>query len=369
MKNPMTLIREREVEHPPLSNDIRLYTYVRPLKNGHATIEVWGTRNHKGRKGNPLVGKCFYKMRTDTMKLKCRDVLWYSSWSCAAHDHVCYSFPEGGGTDYYEAAYRRTGGFIRECRGKWGMVDMDDNSELIPTFVPMLNGWEGTKFKYCGFNPNCGMFVLDYLALWEKHPKAEILSKMGCFYLLTDEFLRRLDKDKPFAKYVAKFNHAIRQHNFTPTTLFALYERGSDLNRMTEEMNEMRRRDMARAKSKTYARYLKYDRAINALYHSIKEICGTYGAYEVIVPANSTEMLDEGERMHNCIGKCYAPKQGKKDICLFLHRNGKPCVDIRIDLKTFKLMECRAVCNKNAPEDAWDVAKHMAELVRERLAA
>ena len=95
----------------------------------------------------------------------------------------------------------------------------------------------------------------------------------------------------------------------------------------------------------------------------------TYGAYEVIVPQTSAEMLDEGVAMHNCVGMCYAKHQGETDICIFLHKAGKPCVDIRINLKTFELMECRAVCNKKAPEDAWEVAYKLAEAVRMKLAA
>ena len=123
------------------------------------------------------------------------------------------------------------------------------------------------------------------------------------------------------------------------------------------------------AAKKLRERCAEYDKAIMRLYKKVKDICATYGAYEVIVPQTAQEMLAEGEAMHNCIGHCYAPRQGREDLCIFLHKDGKPCVDIRIDLKTFALMECRAVCNKQADDSAWAVARQLAEMCRARLAA
>ena len=141
--------------------------------------------------------------------------------------------------------------------------------------------------------------------------------------------------------------------------------------REAEERRRLRaieaERRRARKERSEYRR--KYDAAIRDLYNRLKGVCKAFGAYEVIVPRTSADMLDEGAAMHNCIGKHYASRQGKDDICIFLHKDGKPCVDIRISLKSLKLVECRGVCNKDADKTAWTVAKQVAEAVRMRLAA
>lgn len=101
----------------------------------------------------------------------------------------------------------------------------------------------------------------------------------------------------------------------------------------------------------------------------MKDICATYGAYEVYVPQNAEEMIQEGVAMHNCIGQNYVSRQGDTSLCIFLRKNGKPCVDIEINLKTFKVVQCRAVCNLDADKSAWEVAREVAEMCRMRLAA
>lgn len=366
MQTAMQLISERERLAPPLSNRVRLYTFVRPRANGEATVEVWGAMNNKNRKGAPIMGKCFYKFRTESKTYRIRDVLWYSSWSVAAHDHLCYSMHDCGGTDYYRESARRCGGGEMSGKGKWLTNRIcKDQMHFLPTGATMLNGWEGTKYRYCAYDANCGMSVMEYLALWKKYPQAEILSKMGCFTLIDEDFLARVSSDRDFAKYVAKNQHGIREHSFTYKELNRLYRKRINANDYARHIREEQERREAAALKREMAKYRQYDIAIGKLYERIKAICGQYGAYEVIVPKNSEDMLAEGKAMHNCIGKCYAASQGKANICLFLHRDGKPCVDVRIDAKTYKVVECRAVCNKEAEKDAWALAWNLATEIRE----
>lgn len=117
--------------------------------------------------------------------------------------------------------------------------------------------------------------------------------------------------------------------------------------------------------AKDYAK--KYDKRIFKLYNEIKSLCRTYDCYEVVVPKNSKEMLEEGVALHNCVGSMYAPRQASgDDVCLFLHKDGKPCVALRIDPRTYEVKECRFVCNENCGEKEWeiarDIAKRMAKL-------
>lgn len=361
MKSPQALIRER-VGDALLADRAKtvVFGYVRPHKDGEATLEYWGARKHKGK----VRCKCFFKFRTDRDRYKMRDIVYYHGYSSLCPSYLCYHFPEAGSQDYM-------GKVTDDPQARRWAVDGISNTEkcFLPRFAPILNDWSGTRYKYCGYDHNCGMFAIDYLRFWVKYPKAEILSKAGCFRLLTEPFMKRLDRDKPFAKYVARYHAAITEHAIGIRDIYKFYKENRDLNRWVALLREEEARKAQAEAEKLRKEYAKFNEAISALYEKVKDICATYGAYEVIVPQTAQDMLVEGAAMHNCIGHCYAPRQGIQDLCIFLHKDGKPCVDIRIDLKTFALMECRAVCNKQADDSAWEVAREVAEMCRMRLAA
>lgn len=361
MKSPQALIRERE--GGALLADrakTKVFLYVRPRRDGEATLEYWGARKHKGR----VRCKCFFKFRTDRDRYDLRDIVLYHSWSPLCPSHICYNFPEAGSRDYMAEVTDDPKAREWDCAS----VEKTDKA-FLPRYAPLLNDWSGTRYRYCGYDHNCGMFALDYLRFWEKHPKAEILSKAGCFRLLTEPFMKRLDRNKPFAKYVARYHVAITEHAIGIRDIYKFYRENRDLNQYVAYLREEEARKAQAEAEKLRKEYAKYDKAIMRLYEKVKDICATYGAYEVIVPQTAQDMLAEGAAMHNCIGRCYASRQGVQDLCLFLHKDGKPCVDIRIDLKTFALVECRAVCNKQADDSAWEVAREVAERVRAKLAA
>lgn len=371
MKKVEMLIEQREAIVPPPNNDIRLYAYVIPLPSGEAAVEVWGTRYSRYvRDHGKRITKRYFRFRTDRDTYTTKDTLQYNSWSPLCADHICYSMPEAGGRNYHREAEKRCGGNWTSLLGQT-LTDRISKTAKghLPRYIPFLNGFEGTRYKYCGFDWKSGWFFADYLRFWEKYPKAEIISKAQCFHLLSDTFMRRLERDKAFAKYVARYHTAIKEHAIGKGDIYKFYRENRNLDQYGAYLRERERIRLEREAEARKAEQAKHDAQILALYEKVKDICATYGAYEVIVPQTAAEMVDEGTAMHNCIGYCYAQKQGDTDICIFLHRNGKPCVDIRIDLKTFKLMECRAVCNKDAPEDAWTVAKELAEMCRMRLAA
>lgn len=369
MKSPKTLIREWEGANPPVLNSVRTYSFVRARKNGEANIEIWAAKNSK-RKGKPLMCKKVWVFHTDSDRYELRDTIEYTSWSQCAHDHLIYNFPEAGGHDYFAHELGRP-----EDKGVWDYNFVSKN-RMLPIYAKVLNDWSGTKYKYCGYDHNCGMPVIKYLALWKEFPQAEILSKARCFHLLERKFLARLRDNREFARFVGKNHHGITEHLFSPHQIWTAFRRGESLNQLAERLAAEARVRREAAKRAEEARKLAEEAEIRklsrennerifALYERLKSICGHYGVYDVVCPKNSDEMMDEGIAMHNCIGRCYSSMQGKEYACLFLRKDGKPCVDIRIDLKTFKVCECRLVCNKDAEEDAWEVARAVAERMRE----
>ena len=86
----------------------------------------------------------------------------------------------------------------------------------------------------------------------------------------------------------------------------------------------------------------------------------TEAIYKTIMKAE----IDEGFAMHNCVGKCYASRQGDTAIVIFLHKDGQPCVDVEIDPKTFAIRQCRAVCNHDAEKNHWELARLVAAEIK-----
>lgn len=370
MKTPRTMIREYESTRE-VGTALRLYTYVRPRKNGEATIEVWGAKNNTRRKGMPVGYKCFFKFRTDTDRYAVRDVLHYTSWSRMMHDHLCYHAPEIGGTDY---SYH-----LGDDMGEWGFNLVSKTGKaFLPCYCTMLNDFSGTKYRYCAYDHMCGISAIGYVNLYKEFPQAEIVSKSRNFQLLTRKFLGHLASDKAFARFVAKNHYTISLHHMEPSSIETAWKRGETCEeymnvlfgrrkererkrREAEELAERKRRE------EEMKRLSKWNKKMNALYERIKSICGRYGCFEVIVPKTSAEMYDEANAMENCIGKCYTSNHAMgHDVIIFLHKEGKPCVDLRIDPKTMEIVECRYKYNRDAMQDR-EVMRE-AEKVRDNLA-
>lgn len=384
MRSAKTLIRLYEAEHGANPNvprigigtqtTVRLYGYVRKLKDGEAQFEAWIAANSR-RKGHPLMMKCVYKFKTrEPLKDKTRDLIWYSNFSQMVHDHICYDFSENGGPtrDYVSCVHGME-------RGKWysrtakGVVGYDYCD--VPRPYVMLNGWEETKYKYWGYTPDSGVTVMEYLQLYNITPKVELLSKARLFRLLTPQICSFLNSNKRFGKFLAK--HLDEAKDWTPYKAMRLYAKldpvcAETVRKAKRDEAERKRAALAEAerkrKAKAHREFLRKHREDNkriaALYEQIYTACRVYGAYEVVCPQTVEEMLAEGEAMHNCIGHNYAPRQGKEDICLFLRKDGKPFVDFRIDAETYKVQECRLVCNKDAGKAEWKIARETARLVQ-----
>ena len=140
-------------------------------------------------------------------------------------------------------------------------------------------------------------------------------------------------------------------------------KRISDERKRVRKLRKEEREELRRKKEREEAERKELENRaerISALFKTLKSICGKYGAYEVIVPKSEQEMVREGKRMHNCVGHCYPMRQGVDSIVVFFHKNGKACVDVDIDPRTFKVVQCRAVCNKEADKSAHELAKRIA---------
>lgn len=364
MKTPKTLIREYEATHTRFDASLRLYAYVRPRKNKEANIEIWGARINKKRKGHPLMMKKYFVFHTDSNKYELRDVVRYSSYSQMAHDHLIYHDSDMGGRNMSHI-------IGRDYVGKWNYNYVSETPHAyLPNYCVMLNGWEGTNYKYCAFDSASGLSVIEYINLYKDFPMAEIISKSKNFQLLKRSFLKHCAEDKSFAKYVAKNHYQISLHHMTASNIETAFKRGKTceeymgvlitrqkardekerirLAQLEREREERKRKE----REEEMQRARRWDKKIRALYNRIKDICGTYGCFEVEVPKSSADMYAESEAMHNCIGRCYTSNHATgHDTIIFLRKDGKPCVDLRINPETMEIVECRYTCNKDAMQD------------------
>lgn len=380
MKTARKLIEAYEAEGG--FSGIRLYGYVRPIRNGEAGYEIYAAANSRN-KGRPLMTKCIYRMRTDKPdNWMIRDCIEYHSWSQMCHDHIIVDFHEHGGPTRrdFEKMHVR-GGYKR---GEWTKAKCDRLETgrldaMLPIAPVMLNGFAGTKYQYCAYTARTGLAFADYLHLYGITPKVELLAKAELWQLLTVDICEFLNRNPRFGKFLAKHWQEAKLNYWTPYRAKREYARLDPV--CAEEVRKAKREEAERRKAVAEAKRRKeiaaekrkakkHDKAIRELYERVKDICATYGAYEVEIPANSAAMLDEGEAMHNCIGKIHAPLVAKgEELCLFFRKDGKPCVDVAISLKTYKVKEIRAVCNLDAPMDARELADRLADEVKIRLAA
>lgn len=357
MKTPKTLIREYEATHTRFDASFRLYAYVRPRKNREANIEIWGARINKKRKGCPLMMKKYFVFHTDSNKYELRDVVRYTSYSQMVHDHLIYHNSDMGGRNMSHIIGKK-------WVGKWDYNYVSNTPHAyLPNYCVMLNGFEGTNYKYCAFDSASGLSVIEYINLYKDFPIAEIISKSKNFQLLTRSFLKHCAEDKKFASFVAKNHYQISLHHMTASNIETAFKRGKTCEDYIKKLIDARNAKAEKARLE-YERVererrenemkamRKWDKKIRALYNRIKDICGTYGCFEVEVPKSSADMYAESEAMHNCIGRCYTSNHATgHDTIIFLRKDGKPCVDLRINPETMEIVECRYTCNKDAMQD------------------
>lgn len=356
MKSARQYIIERETANPPTHNATRLYLYVRPISHGEACIEVWAARNR--RRDGELLTKSVYRFYTNTERYQVRDMvkMWFSMGK-----KLFVDFSESGhGRNYYSEIG------IQHLKGKWENEIHQFGEGYMPCYAPLLNSFDGTKYKYCAYDHNCGMTILDYISLYKTNPAAELFSKAKQFQFLTRAFLGTLAADADFAKWFKKHAVEICERHLGIRDVRTMYGRNLNMGEYLELLREQERNKAELEMKRLISSANRHNKKIRRLYEAIKAICKRHGAFEVVVPKTGEDMVREGHAMHNCVGKCYASRQGKDSIVIFLHKDGKPCVDVEIDPVTFAVRQCRAACNRDAEKVHWKIAKIVAsEIMRE----
>lgn len=401
MKKQEKLIREYYAKHGISHGSPLLFMYVRKDRWGGdgAVLEYWAAKygHVRGKRGKDVVAKLVMTFDPVKKRYSMSDsVIRYETWSRAIQDHLIYDFRrEMTGCHDYPI---EIGNGRMYAHGDWSKA-----GEVMPTSEIPLNDFSGTRYQYCKYRykdeAGCASNVRsfwywgrnpygnlpDYLRKFDLNPRAmEMFAERGLVKFMKERFLVRLRDDVPFAKWYR--SHALATLDRTITQIYSMARK--DIGKTCWEIvdNEERRLERIRRRRLARLRMARQEREeerrrieaekrervermnrakrIKRLYERLKSICRKYGAYEVRVPKSEREMRAEGKAMHNCVGAGYASRQGLNAIVVFLWRNGKPCVDVEVNPETFKVVQCRRTCNKDALESEWKLAGEVAEDIR-----
>lgn len=393
------LIREYYASHGIKHGATLLFSWVRKSTTGGdwAVVEYWAAKycHVKGKKGKGIVSKKVATFNPDTMRHSFSDeVISYSTWSRIIPDHLIYDFRRETGIGKYYGGIPVGTGKLKNS-GRW-------NNCVMPTSEIPLNDFSGTKYAYCKYafkdteisTSNVHSYAYwrknpfgnlpDYLVKFNLNPRAmEMFASRDLVKFMKEDFLKRLARDEPFAKWYKKHALTTLDKSITQIQAMARKEIGkTDFERIRDDERRRERARKRRSQAQRMAYMARMERKrmeearkmaakerrmrslrIANLYRKLKSICAKYGAYDVIVPKTAREFAFEGKKMHNCVGG-FASQQGLNSIVVFFWKNGKPCVDVEIDAKTFSVVQCRAVCNKDADESAHRLAEEIARKIK-----
>lgn len=395
-KSPLAMIRDYYSRNGITHGSTVLFLYVRKKPGGGAVLEYWAARrgfrkNAKRGSAKEIVAKPVLRYWPETGRRTVAGcVVNYSTWSRIIPDHLLFEFCDELKNCRRYPVGERPSGFSAPRPWK---------GSVMPSSEIMLNGFGGTRYEWCSYlfkdegfcagnsrsfsywGKNPYGSLPDYLRKFDLNPRAmEMFGKFGAVQLMKEKFLVRLRDDAEFAKWYKK--HAREMLLSSPTAIQAAARKAigktewlaGDIERRRREKLRRKRREAyergmeAKRKREAEARERRErksrSRRIRALYLRLKSVCRTFGAYEVVVPKSEREMLREGKAMHNCIGHMYPSRQGVDCVCFFLWKNGKPCVDVEVETKTFNVVQCRLTCNREAKPSQKKIAGKIADEIK-----
>lgn len=231
------------------------------------------------------------------------------------------------------------------------------------------NGYKG---RFHGFSAS-GLFKL---LLSDR--EAEILAKNGQFDLLRFKWKRSYKEfTMPFAhsiriasrnKYIIKdasmwYDYLNLLEYFQQDTHNAHYVCPRDLKAEHDRLMARKQRIEEKiALEKKIAEARKWEEKYRETKGKFFGIC--FGNEDIIITViqSVAEMAEEGQAMHHCV---YSMEYFKKPNSLILSakdKDGKRIETIEIDLKTFKVVQSRGVCNRNT-----DKHDEIVKLVRDNI--
>ena len=102
--------------------------------------------------------------------------------------------------------------------------------------------------------------------------------------------------------------------------------------------------------------YLETDKILEA---TIKDT--NYNAYSFILPKDTNELFDLGQKMHNCVGQCYRGSAvARRDIIVGVQLKEKFIACIQLKVKSWTIVQAKGVCNCRLRDEYKEIIKKWA---------
>lgn len=131
-----------------------------------------------------------------------------------------------------------------------------------------------------------------------------------------------------------------------------------DFKKKLEAYERKAHRALLRRRAQEDRRRAKERKAFNSGIQSVAEAFALLSRLKrhglvVVLPTSVQSLIDEGNAMHNCIGKMGYDKRiaDGTSLVVFLYKDGKPFVDIEIDREHWKVRQCYKKFNHNPADE------------------
>lgn len=274
--------------------------------------------------------------------------------------------------------------------GEWASEAYDRSSSLWKLQRPVINVevlQQSERFRYCSWNPDCGD-ILDYLKDYVQHPRIELLAKLGAGRFASRiGFVRQLEQDKKLTRFFQQNLGEITSDGYGADVVLMAHRRSIPLAEASARLNDRRvfrgyalprsidaTRVLVYLQGRSKADYCRYlhncmalgldisdtkvafpkrfrvraaivadqmaeiqrrkdaaaakeqDTAIAACAARYAKLENARGAFAVVLPRRTADLIREGKQLANCLGQGhYAAKMARGEtLVAFIRRVRKP---------------------------------------------
>lgn len=140
------------------------------------------------------------------------------------------------------------------------------------------------------------------------------------------------------------------------------------LERIRERAEEKRRKAAAKAEKEWIAKTMKTRiKELEAFQKSVERSSTIKGCgYAIVLAKSQKELLTEGKKMGNCVGRgTYGRAIVKGDsLIVMLKNHSASYCDIEIDRQTWGVRQCYLKQNQPAPREVWELAAEIAAFLK-----
>lgn len=130
-----------------------------------------------------------------------------------------------------------------DYRGKWESAAYSRTSGMWKLDRPVINPQvlqQSTRFRYCAWTPECGD-ILDYLKVYAKHPRIELLAKSGVGkFGCRISFVKQLESDKSLARFFMAHLDEIKRLGYGCDVIRSAFRRGLSLQESDRRIGDRR---------------------------------------------------------------------------------------------------------------------------------